>query len=567
MPKAITEKSWNIPVPDPDLQARLSAALDVDPILAQLLINRGITDPAEARIFMDSTLADLHDPFLLTDMDQAVARVRRARQRSERVLVFGDYDVDGITSTAVLYSALSRLGLEVVTHLPHRINDGYGLSENVVDLVRAHRADLLITVDCGITACAAVDRVNALGVDVIIVDHHEPDGDRIPAACAVVDPKRHDCAYPFKQLAAVGLAAKFAQALTGELPEEYLDLVALGTIVDVVPLRGENRILVKAGLPLISQTRNKGLAALLEVSKIKGKALRPYHAGFVLGPRINATGRMGSAQTALDLLLCADHAQARGLAQDLEELNVQRQKLQRDTVQDALSLVAAGLEARDDKVIVVSKPGWHKGVLGIVASRLAETYFRPAIVISLEEGVGTASARSIAGFHLHEALTACSGSLETFGGHQLAAGLTIREENISSFREAINGFAAKFLPPQDLLPTLNIDHEIPLSGLSLELVQQIDRLEPYGEGNPEPVFCSRQLTVKGAAMVMARETLKFWVTDGQVSISAVGFGFAPYRELIVPGARVDLAYQLIIDDWNKAPVVQLKLRDIKRSDG
>ncbi|HPB68574.1 MAG TPA: DHHA1 domain-containing protein, partial [Candidatus Omnitrophota bacterium] len=418
----------------------------------------------------------------------------------------------------------------------------------------------------GITAFREIELLQQEGLDCLVIDHHEPSERGIPPAYAVIDPKRKDCPYPFKHLAAVGLVAKLGQALFGGIQEDHLDLIALGTVADVVPLRDENRVFVKMGLPRIGQTKNKGLSALLDVARIRGKKMKPYHAGFILGPRINATGRMGSAQQSLDLLLSEDIHEAQTLARVMENLNNERQKLQRDVVQEALTLVEQEVNFQDRKIIVVSKEGWHKGVLGIVASRLAEIYYRPTIVISLQDGVGTASARSIAGFHLHEALESCSGMLENFGGHKLAAGLTILEPNIGKFTQSINYFARRYIPGRHLVPVLDIDQDLPLSSLTFSLLETIERLEPYGEGNPEPLFCSRNLRVKSHPVILGRETLKFWVTDGDITVSAVGFGLAKYRDLVRFGEQVDLAYQPIIDDWNKAPTIQLKIKDLKMSE-
>ncbi|MCK5347713.1 MAG: single-stranded-DNA-specific exonuclease RecJ, partial [Candidatus Heimdallarchaeota archaeon] len=326
---------------------------------------------------------------------------------------------------------------------------------------------------------------------------------------------------------------------------------------------GENRIFVKAGLPRVSKTENLGLEALMEVSNIAGKKFKPYHAGYILGPRINASGRMGSAQKSLDLLLSEDQEQAILLAEELNTINAARQKLQKDVVQEALNLVDSEVNFGEHKVIVVSKEGWHKGVLGIAASRLAETFYRPTIIISLEDGVGTASARSIKGFHLNKALAHCSDILESFGGHKLAAGLTIREEKIKEFTKLINNFAHDILEAESLYPSIDIDAEVSLFDLSLDLVDELDKLEPYGEGNRAPIFCTRNLTLKSKPAALKRETLKFWVSDGQISVSAVGFGKAKYCEYLRFGQKVDLAYELCIDDWNKAPAIQLKLKDIK----
>ncbi len=567
MTNLIFSKRWLIKDPDPHLQVQLSNALNLHPIIAQLLINRGIKTIPEAETFLRSELAHLHDPFMLKDMEKAIARIHQARENKEKVMVFGDYDVDGVTSSVILNRLLRSLGIEVSHYIPHRLNDGYGLNHDVAELAKEQGVSLLIAVDCGITAHEEVKTLNAAGIDVVIFDHHEPSALGIPEACAVVNPKRKDCSYPFKGLASAGLMAKLSQALAGNLSEEIMDFVTLGTIADVVPLRGENRIFVKHGLSKITQTRNLGLSALLEVARIKGKAMQPHYVGFIIGPRINATGRMDSAHKSLELLLSETEKEALVLAKFLEEQNGLRQKTQRDVLQEALEIVNREINFKDHKVIVVAKEGWHKGVLGIVASQLAEMYYRPAIVISLEEGRGTASARSIEGFHLYEALTYCAKILEGYGGHRSAAGLTIKEKSIEDFRLLINEFAHTQIKEEELTPTLKIDCQISLSNLSLDLVKIIDSLEPYGEENPIPVFCSRNLTVKSPPLIMGKETLKFWVSDGQASISAVGFGMAKYKGFIAPGAKIDLAYQLTIDDWNKEPTVQLKLKDIRESNG
>ncbi|OGX37888.1 MAG: single-stranded-DNA-specific exonuclease RecJ [Omnitrophica WOR_2 bacterium RIFCSPHIGHO2_02_FULL_50_17] len=559
------QKKWHIRDIDPQLQATLSDALNVHPIVAQLLINREIVDVKEAEDFLSADLAGLHDPFLLKDMNEAVERIQKARSHEERVLVFGDYDVDGITSSALLNNVLRQMGIDVVHHIPHRVQHGYGLKGEVCTIAAAKGARLLIAVDCGITAVDEVDALHKAGIDVIIIDHHEP-GEVLPRAAAIVNPKQKDCPYPFKHLAAVGLVVKLTQALLGEISEEALDLAAVGTVADVVPLHGENRILVKSGLAGLGNTKNKGLLALLETAKIKGKKITPFHVGFILGPRINAAGRMDTAHKSLDLFLSEDEKQAYDLAKALERHNTERQKMQSGVVEEAIDLVEQQINFKDQKVIVLSKEGWHKGVLGIVAAKIMEKYYRPTVVISIDEdGIGTASARSIDGFHLHNALQSCASYLEAFGGHEGAAGLTIREENIDAFRRLINDIAHQMLEAKRLIPTIFIDCEIPLSSINLELAAVMESLEPFGEGNPAPVFCSRNLAVKGFPQILGKDTIKFWVSDEEYTISAVGFGLAKYEGILRTGAKVDLAYEITIDEWNKAPTPQLKLKDIRLS--
>ncbi len=557
-------KHWRIKTPNPQQQVEFSNALNIHPIVAQLLINRRVNSIAEAESFLEGSLAQLHDPFLLKDMEKAVTRIRQAQAKEELVLIFGDYDVDGVTSSVLLRGVLTRLGIPVINYIPHRMEEGYGLNQGIVQICKDKGVSLLMTVDCGISAFEEVKALNQGGVDVIIFDHHEP-GNSLPAAVAVVDPKRSDCPYPFKSLAAVGLIAKLSQALTGQILEDDLDLVAIGTIADVAELRGENRIFVKHGLPKISETKNHGLQALLEVAKIKGKKFQPSYVGFIIGPRINATGRMGSAIQSLDLLLSVNPGQALALAQQLEEHNSLRQKTQREIVEEALSMVEREVNFKEHKVIVLNRAGWHKGVLGIVASKIMEKYYRPTIVISTQDGVGTGSARSIEGFHIYDALHHCRNHLENYGGHKRAAGLTLKENNIEFFRDSINQRANDILQTNDLIPSLELDMEIPLSLINLSLLNAVNLLEPYGEGNPSAVFCSRQLTVKSPAQVLGKDTLKFLVTDGQVNLTAVGFGMGRFRDLVNSGNRIDLAYSLAIDDWNKEPTVTLKLKDLKES--
>ena len=560
-------KKWNISLPHPKKQVELSDALGIHPIVAQLLINRGLTDPQEAGTFLSADLAQTHDPFLMKGMAEAVARVRQAQEKQERVLIFGDYDVDGVTSAALLNRAFAALGLEVLHQIPHRVEDGYGLNAGVAQYAAEERIDLVITVDCGVTAVDEVQAIRDQGIDVLIIDHHEPAEAGLPQATVIVDPKQADCGYPFKELASVGLVTKFIQALTGKINEDILDLTAIGTVADIVPLRGENRIFVKNGLPKIRTTKNKGLQALLKITKLTGKDISPFHIGFILGPRINAAGRMESAHTSLDLFLTDKTQEALQLAKVLDRYNQDRQKTQRLAIEEAVNIVEQQVNFKEEKVIVLHKEGWHKGVIGIIASKLADKYYRPSIVISTESGIGTASCRSIDGFHIQEALELCAQWLENFGGHEGAAGLTIRQENIDPFRKFINEVADRQLEIRKLAPVLAVDCEIPLPGATLNLAKTVDTMQPFGEGNSTPVFCSRKVEVQSYPQILSKETLKFWVESGGYRISAIGFGMAKYADMIRPGEQIDLAYELTIDDWNKEPQPQLRLKDIRLSEG
>ncbi|MBF0510862.1 MAG: single-stranded-DNA-specific exonuclease RecJ [Candidatus Omnitrophica bacterium] len=556
-------RQWLIKPHDPNLQKHISDTLGLHPVIAQLLINRKITSLDQARMFMSADISSLYNPFLLTDMDKAVERIEAARMNGDKVLIYGDYDVDGVTSSALLRRLLNQLQINTINYIPHRMEDGYGLNDDIAKLAKDQDINLLISVDCGINAFSPVDALNKAGIDVIIIDHHEPEGLKLPNARAVINPKRHDCLYPFKSLSAVGLVAKLMQAMLGSIPMEELDLVALGTVADVVPLSGENRILVKNGMPYIERSSKPGIKALLDVAKIAGKKMKPHYIGFMLGPRLNAAGRMDRASISLDLLLSENQTDAYALAHSLEAHNQTRQKMQGEVITEALLMIESNEGIKNQDIIVVHKEGWHKGVLGIVASRIVDKYYRPTVVISVEGGIGTGSARSIEGFHLHEALSSCAGVLDNYGGHKRAAGLRLKHDNIENFRLAINDFAKQNMTRENFIPTLEIDYDMPLSMLDVSLVNFICAMEPHGEGNPAPVFCTRQVVVKSAVNVLGKDTIKFWVSDGACTLSVVGFGMASMKDMVQLGKKIDLAYSVAIDDWNKPDTVQLILKDIK----
>lgn len=557
------ESRWQIKTPHPQKQAELSRVLDIHPLIAQLLINRSLDTPDSAREFLFADVQSIPDPFLLKDMDVAVERLKKAKEHHEQILIFGDYDVDGVTSSALLHNLLRSFGIAVLNHIPHRMSEGYGLNTGILDYAREHGVQLIISVDCGITAIEEVQVLQTAGIEVMIIDHHEPLEGALPQAQVVIDPKRKDCPYPFKYMASVGLVFKLAQALLGRIPLEMLDLVAVGTISDVVPLIGENRIFVREGLKRIQQTKNKGLLALMDVARLKDKKLETRSISFILGPRINATGRVSYASKSLKLFLSEDWPEAYECAQSLERDNQERQKMQSRILTAALEKVDSHLNLGEQKIIVVAEEGWHRGVLGIVASRILDTYRRPTVIVSFENEMGTGSARSFGEFHMQKALTHCAVHLENFGGHQHAAGLTIRKEKFDDFCSALNDYARDIMPEADVLPALFLDADIPLSSWTVDLVRRVEDLEPFGEGNPAPLFCSRNLKLKGVPAVLSKETLKFFVTDGSSLFSAVGFGMADRREALMQSSSVDLAYQISIDTWNKAPTVQLKIKDMK----
>lgn len=557
------QKTWKIRKPHPELQLKFSRELDIHPLISQLLINRGITSVKEAQHFLRADLSCLQDALKIKDMDKAVARLKKAKHNKERVLIFSDYDCDGITACVLLKEVLQKTGIHTSHYIPHRINEGYGLNESISEIVKDKKTDLLISVDCGIAAFLEIEALQKNGCDTIVVDHHQPQKDKLPKAVAIINPRREDCSYPFKELASVGLVYKLCQALNNEKLLEDLDLVALGTIADVMSLNGENRILVKEGLKQISASQRPGIKALLEICKIKDKELTVGMVGYILAPRINACGRLDSAEKAMELLSAKNMDEALKLAKGLDRQNRDRQKIQDKVLSEALNLVEKEVNFKDQNIIVVSQEGWHPGVLGIVASRIMEKFYRPTIVISLENGIGKGSGRSIENFHLFDALSKCGHLLEEFGGHRHAAGLTILHSNISQFKKLINEFAKLNILPEDLSPSLNVDCQIPLSALNVEVVRDIENLAPFGMGNPVPVLCSRNLKIKSEPLLMGKETIKFWVSDGKLTAQVVGFGRADLLSALSIDTQLDLVYSPSIDEWQEEPAVQMELKDIR----
>jgi single-stranded-DNA-specific exonuclease len=557
------QKKWIIKEADAGVIGDLSKVLGIDKITCQILASRGVKTAEQARRFLDSSLKDLYPASSLKDMDKAVQRIKEAVSRKEKILVFSDYDVDGITACAILESELKNLGASVSHYIPHRIKEGYGLSGSAVKLAQKEKVKLLIALDCGIKSFDAVKALSSHKIDVIIVDHHQPEKNTLPPAYAIVDPKRSDCPYEFKNLAAVGLVYKLICALRGENVDSYLDLVTLGTIADVVPLVDENRIIVKNGLSQINKSSNLGIKALIEASGLKDKDINPGRVSFILAPRINASGRVDSADVSLNLLLSRNYDEAKELAGRLNTHNRLRQKIEEDILKEAMAMVERSINFKEHYVIVLSREGWHAGVLGIVASKIAEKFFRPAIIISLKDGIGKGSGRSIAGFHLFDALCECSKHLKEFGGHSHAVGLNIETNKLEGFISDLNNLARQKIAVDDLKPVLDIDAQLPLGFLNQKLVEQIQSLEPFGIGNPKPVFCSHNLSVKSQPEILGRDTIKFWVTDGEMTLEAIGFGMKDIASYLTPSCKIDLAYNLSLDNWQDVNSLLLEIKDLK----
>ncbi|MFA6600322.1 MAG: single-stranded-DNA-specific exonuclease RecJ [Candidatus Omnitrophota bacterium] len=530
------------------------------PLIAQILTKRGLTDPAQIEAFLHAGLDRLEDPFRMKGMDEAVRRVRLAVENREKILLHGDYDIDGICGTAILAKALTMLGGTFETFLPDRAEDGYGVSPAAVEKAKSSGVTLFITIDCGITAADEIRSARDAGMDVLVIDHHRIAEGHLPPASVILNPLQSDCPYPHKDYCAAGLVFRFSQALLGERALESLDLAALATVGDVAPLVEENRILVKEGLKLLSERKNTGLRALAEAAKLKSREMNAGHLGFVLGPRINAAGRMSSPDIALRLLLTDNPKEAESLARVLDEENKARRKEEKDVLDQAVQEVERTVQFNRDRVIVVGREGWHAGVIGIVASRLVERYNRPALVIAVEKGRGKGSGRSIKGFHLFQALEACRESLEEYGGHELAAGFALSEPRIGEFRKAINEYARERTTPDLFVKRTRVDLEIGFADLNLPFVRELQALEPHGCGNPKPVFLTRDLLIKTRPQPLGTSAFKFFVTDGVATLEAVLNDRGQDRSWMTMGNRVGLCYSIKIQTWDGLDRLVLEIK-------
>ncbi len=555
-------KILRIASPETCLQDIFHKELGISKVCAQVLVNRGINTLGEAKKFLDIKLDDLLDPYSFSDMHKAVSLLARAVRKKEKIMVFGDYDVDGITALTLMKETLKKKGLDVIHYLPHRIKEGYGLSKNILQLARQKKIKILITVDCGTNNHKEIEELRRHNIDVIVTDHHEAIGTTLPPASCIINPKTKGSNYMYRDLSGVGVAYKFCQALSGSSLNDELDLVSLGTIADVVPLTGENRIIAKEGLLRLSETKRLGLRALIENTGLRNKKFNSTSVSFILGPRINASGRMASAELSLNLLMSQTRQEADELARIIESHNRQRQKIENKILDEAQDLINKEVNFKEHKVIVIAKEDWHEGVLGIVASKLADRFYRPAIVISLGKNLCKGSGRSIKNFHLFKALLECKEFLNTFGGHAHAVGLIITKENIEDFKYNINRLATEKLSLDDLLPGLDIDMELNLSDLNEELILGLEVLEPFGTGNPEPLFYTKGLKLKTEPQVLSRDTLKFWVSDGNLTYQAIGFGMGSFRASLLNANSFDLIYTPRMDNWQDNYAILLEAKDI-----
>ncbi len=542
----------------------LSSALSIPRAIAQVLSNRGFT-VEDARIFLDPRIEDLYPPFMIEGVEKAARRVEKAIDDQETILIHGDYDVDGVTSLALLYRNLRKLGAQnIIPYIPSRFDEGYGLSEKGIEVAESKGASLIITVDCGVTAVEEARLAKKKGIDLIITDHHEP-GNEIPDAFAVINPKLGD--YPFPDLAGVGVTFKFLMGLYMLMGKKTaplfwdLDLVTLGTVADLVPLINENRILVKYGLITLNKSLKAGINALKKVARLNGE-LRTWHISFILAPRLNAAGRLSHAQKAFQLLVTTDGREAAQLARELNEENRRRQQIESKIYQEARSLVEE-YNMLDDWVLVLGSPDWHEGVIGIVASKLVEDFYRPTLMISVNGETAKGSGRSIPSFHLFDAMREVEDLFEAFGGHKYAAGFKIDSDNIDDLRRRINEVARRMLSQEDLVPEVMIDAEIDLEELNEDFFKIYEKLSPFGQGNPRPIFCLKDAEVVGEPKVVGENHLKFAIRKGESHI----FAFAPRKAELIkkirPLTRVDLVFTFTRDEWARNPRYELRVIDLR----
>lgn len=560
------KKLWNINSKDSELRDSLGSELGLMPITAQLLLNRGITSAETARSYLEPDLKDLHDPFLLKDMDKAVDRLIRAFDNKEKVALYGDYDVDGTTSTALLKMFFTDIGIDTVCHIPERLTEGYGMNKGAMKLLSDGGATIVITADCGVSNGEEIEYANSLGLDCIITDHHELPEGKLPAY-ALLNPKRPDCTFPFEGLAGVGVAFNLVIALRSRLRDlekvtdlpnlkRYLDIVTIGTVADMVPLIDENRIFVTYGLREINNNPRVGVRALMEVSGVKIGEVKTDSIGFKLAPRINAAGRLDKATTALNLLVETDEKKARDLAEELDRENSSRRHIEQVILDEAIKMVDVD---STDKAIVLYKEGWHPGVIGIVASRIVRTFNKPCVVIAVKDGIGKGSIRSINKVDVLAGLRANHDLLDKYGGHRAAAGLTVPESNLEEFKKGFLEFMNRAITEEELVPTVELDGEVTMDLVNSELVGEIEKLAPFGQANKEPVLCIRGANVKQSSVVGTNH-LKLKVGSNGNAIDAIAFGMGDFHPI---KNKVDVAFYPYIEVWNGRRSLKLMVKDIK----
>lgn len=560
-------KKWQVYETDEAKIKEIQEKYKLNKLMATILANRGITKNEDIRLFLEPTRKDFHDPFLMTDMKIAVDRIIEAIEKQDQVTIYGDYDVDGITSITVLKSFLHDRGLEVKSYIPNRLDEGYGLNKEAVKKIADDGCNLMITVDCGISAIEEIEYAKSLGIETIVTDHHEP-GNSIPKALAVIDNKRKDSKYPFRELAGVGVVFKLVQAISEALKireEEYLkylDIVCIGTISDIVPLVDENRVIAKLGLMLVRQTKNIGLRSILLSSGYK--KVDSTTISFGIAPRINACGRMGKAEEALELLLSTNINHVNELTKKLNSHNIVRQETEKAIFESAINQIESQ-NLYNNKTIVVGGENWHHGVIGIVASKITELYFKPSILLSFEpDGIGKGSGRSIPGFDLHEALSKCTDTIDKFGGHSMAVGVTIKKENFSKFKKEFEKIAEDE-HIDEIMPIIQVDSKIELKDINKEMVESLKLLEPFGQGNKMPIFNFKNLKIDSIRALIGGKHLKLTLKENNIIINAIGFNLGKLAEEYKIGDKVDVVGVLGINSYNGVDSMQINIKDLMRS--
>jgi single-stranded-DNA-specific exonuclease len=566
----MSAKRWILrQAPSDDQVLALAKDINVNVFLASILAQRGVHSFEQAKDYFRPSLSQLHDPFLMKDMDKAVERILAALKNEEKILVYGDYDVDGTTSVSMMFHFLSRFTSQLEYYIPDRHAEGYGVSYQGIDYAIDNGFTLIVTLDCGIKSVEHVDYAAKNKVDFIICDHHNP-GSKVPSAFACLDPKQPDCPYPYKELSGCGVGFKLIQAfcLRQHIPfdsiAEYLDLVAISIASDIVPITGENRILTYFGLQRINTQHRLGIKALVEVSGYK-KSLTVTDVVFGLGPRINAAGRIKHAKASVELLLASTTQKAIDFAREINQKNHQRRDLDSGTLIEAIALIEEDAALVEAKSTVLFKNDWHKGVIGIVASKCIERYYRPTVILTESNGKATGSARTVNGFDLYEAISQCADLLEQYGGHTHAAGLTLPLENVPAFRDRFEEVVAKSIRPEQLIPTISIDVELPIDTISQKFYNVLAQMEPFGPGNMSPVFLTRKVKATNVKL-LKEEHLKFSITksDG-TSLDVIGFGFGGWFDAVHTGQLVDLCYSIDMNEFNGEANLQLMLKDVKFS--
>lgn len=559
-------KKWQIYQVEEEKIEEFQKKYNLNKLLATILVNRGITEEKQIFKFLNPKRNDFYNPYEMPDMDIAVKRIVKAIKNQEKTIIYGDYDVDGITSVTVLKSFLVERGLDIAEYIPNRLEEGYGLNENAVKEIANQGYTLMITVDCGISAIEEVEYANKLGIETIITDHHEP-GNELPKALAIVDAKRKDNKYPFRNLAGVGVVFKLIQAIGTELNLDekeylkYLDIVCIGTISDIVPLVDENRVIVKLGLKLVEQTRNLGLKAILQASgysKIDSSTI-----SFGVAPRINACGRMGHQEEALKLFLSKDMNEVNELTQKLNEYNRLRQETEKDIYTDAIMQIERDGLANKNTIVVMGK-NWHHGVIGIVSSKITELYFKPSILLCEEDDIGKGSGRSIPGFDLYEALTQCKNAIEKFGGHSMAVGISVKKENLEMFKKELEQIS-KERNIEEIVPILKIDAQIDLEETNKEMVESLKELEPFGEENKTPLFMIRNLKIDSIRALSEGKHLKLTLKGNKNIVNAIGFNLGELSNDYKIGDKIDVVGNLEINSFNGVDNIQINIKDLMRS--